>query len=560
MNLLPRSAMRTARTLRLLDHDLTRMPDAEFARTIAGQKIAMIFQEPMTSLNPVYPIGRQLTESVVRAGLMTETEARKRAVDLLDRVRMPDPSGRLDQYPHQFSGGQRQRIMIAMALMAEPDLIVADEPTTALDVTVQAEILRLMAELQRDLGMATILITHDLGVVAETVDRVAVMYAGEFVESGPVADVLGRPQHPYTSALIKAAPEPDGVRRRLAAIPGQIRPVYGPRRACVFENRCPLVESACRSAHPDLRNAGPDHAYRCILPPDRVLAAAAPQPEIPTATDIADDTVIELGGVSRVFATRPRVFQPRRQIRAVDNVDLSVRRGETFALVGESGSGKSTLARMLLGLDKPTEGRIEVDGAPVSELAGVNRARLIQPIFQDPYSSLNPRRSIAEIIAQPMSLHGIGTATERRARVAETLDTVGLPRAFMHNYPNQLSGGQRQRVAIARALILNPEILVCDEPTSALDVSVQAQILNLLADLKGRSGLTLFIITHDIGVVHQIADRVAVMKAGRIVEIGGAAQVLHAPKDPYTEALLSAVPSIERALQPRQQEGVSDAI
>ncbi len=231
MNLLPRSATRTAGMLRLLDHDLTKMPDADFARTIAGQKAAMIFQEPMTSLNPVYLIGRQLTEGVVRAGLMTEAEARKRAIELLDRVQMPDPSGRMDQYPHQFSGGQRQRIVIAMALMAGPDLIVADEPTTALDVTVQAEILKLSAELQRDLGMAMILITHDLGVVAETVDRVAVMYAGEFVEAGPVAEVLSRPQHPYTSALMRAAPEPDGTCRRLAAIPGQIRPVYGQRRA-----------------------------------------------------------------------------------------------------------------------------------------------------------------------------------------------------------------------------------------------------------------------------------------------------------------------------------------
>lgn len=558
MNLLPRNATRTAKTLRLLDHDLTRMPDAEFARTIAGQKVAMIFQEPMTSLNPVYPIGRQLTEGVVRAGVMTEGEARKRAIELLHRVKMPDPSGRLDQYPHQFSGGQRQRIMIAMALMAKPDLIIADEPTTALDVTVQAEILKLMAELQQDLGMAMILITHDLGVLAETVDRVAVMYAGEFVESGPVTDVLGRAQHPYTAALVKAAPEPDGARRRLAAIPGQIRPVYGGRRVCVFENRCPLSEAECGEAHPDIREAGQGHVYRCILPPDRTAAAVVPEPEVPAGPEIVDVPIITMSGVSRVFTTRQSVFRPRKQIRAVDRVDLSVRRGETFALVGESGSGKSTLARMLLGLDTPTEGTIEVNGTPAGALAGVNRAKLIQPIFQDPYSSLNPRRSIADIIAQPMSLHRIGTAAERRARVAATLKTVGLPQAFMHNYPSQLSGGQRQRVAIARALILNPEILICDEPTSALDVSVQAQILNLLADLKATTGMTLFIITHDIGVVHQIADRVAVMKSGRIVESGAADQVLGAPKDAYTRDLLSAVPSIKRTLKNRQREGVKD--
>ncbi len=554
MNLLPRSATRQATRLRLLDHDLTALPDRRFAQDLAGQRIGMIFQEPMTSLNPVYTIGRQLTEGVVRTGQMDAAAARRRALEMMARVGLPDPATRFDQYPHQFSGGQRQRVMIAMALMAEPDVIIADEPTTALDVTVQAQILRLMADLQRDLGMAMILITHDLGVVAQTVDRVAVMYAGEFVETGQVAQVLGAPRHPYTAALLHAAPEPDGARHRLAAIPGQIRPVYGQRSACVFENRCAHATPDCRAGHPGLRAAAPGHAYRCVLPPQPRPAAVQPQPTGQPRDVGSAPPVISLTGVSRVFASRATPFHRPHSLRAVDRVDLDVLPGETFALVGESGSGKSTLARMLLGLDTPSEGEIRIDGQPVSALQGVDRARRIQPVFQDPYSSLNPRRRIGEIIAQPMALHGLGSAAERSQAVEEVMARVGLPEAFRHNYPNQLSGGQRQRVAIARALILRPEILVCDEPTSALDVSVQAQILNLLADLKAEIGLTLFLITHDIGVVHQIADRVAVMQAGRIVERGPAARVLHSPAEAYTRTLLAAVPSIARALATGAQE------
>ncbi|POF31469.1 dipeptide ABC transporter ATP-binding protein [Roseibium marinum] len=548
MNLLPRSAARKAGHLRFLEDELTGLTDQDFARRLAGQKIGMIFQEPMTSLNPVYSVGRQLTEGVVRAGLMGEAEARRLALDLMDRVGLPDPKARFDQYPHQFSGGQRQRVMIAMGLMSKPDLMIADEPTTALDVTVQAQILTLMADLQREFGMAMILITHDLGVVAQTVDKVAVMYAGEFVETGPVRKVLGQPRHPYTAALLHAAPELGNERRRLSAIPGRIRPVYGERTACIFENRCTMAEARCRAARPGLQAADAGHGYRCIMPPQQVRVLAEKMPLLPSATVSGGEPVIEISKVARIFTTRRTAFQPVQSLRAVDGVDLTVSRGETFALVGESGSGKSTLARMLLGLDTPSEGDIRISGQPVSELSGLNRARLVQPIFQDPYSSLNPRRSIGETIAQPLAIHRIGTRESRRDKVRGIMDLVGLPGAFLHNYPSQLSGGQRQRVAIARALIMQPEILVCDEPTSALDVSVQAQILNLLADLKAEVGLTLFLITHDIGVVHQIADRVAVMKSGRIVEAGSSAEVLQSPKENYTQALLSAVPSTARAL------------
>lgn len=559
MSLLPRSATRSAKRLQLLNYDLTKISDADFAANLAGQRVGMIFQEPMTSLNPVYSIGRQLTEGVVRAGLMSTTEAKKTAIDLMDRVGLPNPKERFDQYPHQFSGGQRQRIMIAMALMAKPDLIIADEPTTALDVTVQAQILELMAGIQREFGMAMILITHDLGVVAKTVDKVAVMYAGEFVETGPVREVLGTPRHPYTAALLRAAPELGSDRRRLAAIPGQIRPVYGARKSCIFVNRCALAEPKCRQAHPADQQASEHHSYSCILAPERAQALVPDMPVLGGVDTTSAKQVIEVREASRVFKTRKTPFHSPVEVHAVDAVNLTVRRGETFALVGESGSGKTTVARMLLGLDSPSSGHVFVDEKPVKQLFGEARARLIQPIFQDPYSSLNPRRSIGDIIAQPFSFHGIGTRKSQQAEVRKIMDLVGLPAAFKHNYPNQLSGGQRQRVAIARALILRPQILVCDEPTSALDVSIQAQILNLLCDLREEIGLTLFLITHDIGVVHQIADTIAVMKNGKVVETGPADQVLRAPSDDYTQTLLSAVPLTANALsQSENKSAVHD--
>lgn len=547
MNLLPRNGKRRAKKLHMLNNDLLSMPAAAFSRNLAGQRVGMIFQEPMTALNPVYTIGRQLTESVVSAGLMSELTARKNAIDLLDRVGLADPAARFDQYPHQFSGGQRQRVMIAMALMTEPDLIIADEPTTALDVTIQAQILKLLADIQREFGMAMILITHDLGVVAQTVDKMAVMYAGEFIETGPVADVLNWPRHPYTAALLRAAPELGRSRTRLSAIPGQILPIYKKRTKCVFANRCTLAEPNCYAARPSIRAANGDHHYRCILKPDRVDSMTVELKPLVRSEPGSDANIIELYNIFRVFNSRRTPFHKPTVISAVNGVSLNVRRGETFALVGESGSGKTTLARILLGLDQATSGQVAIDKQPLTALSGAERARLIQPIFQDPYSSLNPRRSIGEIIEQPLSLHVDCSRENRRATVLQIMDLVGLPKAFLHNYPNQLSGGQRQRVAIARALILQPKILVCDEPTSALDVSVQAQILNLLCDLREEVGLTLFLITHDIGVVHQIADRIAVMKEGQIVETGMAEQVLRRPKASYTKNLLSAVPSTKLA-------------
>ncbi|MBR9766048.1 MAG: ABC transporter ATP-binding protein [Rhodobacteraceae bacterium] len=478
MRLLPRSATCEAKALRFDGQELRDLSDPAFARQIPGPRIGMIFQEPMTSLNPVYTIGRQMTEATVARGLLSEAEARRKAIDLLDRVGIPDPEGRMSQFPHQMSGGQRQRVMIAMTLMLDPELLIADEPTTALDVTVQAQILDLLDDLRRERGMGLILISHDLAVVAERTDRVAVMYLGEMVEQGTAQDVLYRPQHDYTKALLAAIPRLDG--------------------------------------------------------PARVPAQVAAAPEV--------EKVISATNLCREFHSRKGLFGPKKTVRALDDVSLELRRGETLAVIGESGSGKSTLARILLGLDLPDAGDVRMLGRPVLDLPGAERASLVQPVFQDPYTSLNPRRRLSEIIARPLVLRGEGDSASRLAAVKDAMEKVRLPDRLIHAYPSQLSGGQRQRVAIARALITEPEALICDEPTSALDVSVQAQILELLDDLRAKMGLTCLIITHDMAVVHETADRVAVMYQGRVVEEGSARDVLGNPSNDYTARLLAAAP------------------
>ena len=471
MGLLPPGARQTAERMSLGETDLLALSGRALSRDIRGKRIGMIFQEPMTSLNPVYPIGRQLIETMT----LRETPrsvAKARALELLHAVGLPDPEDRFNQFPHQFSGGQRQRIMIAMALMNEPDLLIADEPTTALDVTIQAQILDLLRDLRERLGIAVILITHDFGVVANHTDRVMVMLKGEVVEEGETAGVLRTPQHDYTRRLIASIP-----RRK-------------PR---------------------------------------------GPAPE-------ARDTLIDVGEVSRRYSFRPSFFAPKRIVDAVCDVSLTVGRGETLAVVGESGSGKSTLARLILGLEAPDMGQITLDGTPVNSVPQAARAQIVQPIFQDPYGSLNPRMSVSDIIRRPLDIHNIGTKAERAERVRDAMGETGLDDRFYHAFPNQMSGGQRQRVAIARALIMKPRIVICDEPTSALDVSIQAQILTLLEDLRSRLNLTLMLITHDLGVVRQLADRVVVMQGGRIVEEADVETLFEAPQRDYTRQLLSAIP------------------
>ncbi len=544
MRLLPRGAEVNVDRLAFDGQDLTSVPDAAFAKEILGRRMAMIFQEPMTSLNPVYTIGRQLTEASVRQGVLSAKAAHQRAIALLDRTGIPDPAGRMSQYPHQLSGGQRQRVMIAMALMMEPELLIADEPTTALDVTVQAQILELLAGLQHEMGMAMILISHDLAVVSQHTDRVAVMYGGEMIEEGKASDVMAAPKHPYTQALLRAIPRMDGPPVKLAAIPGIVPSATSIPKACIFASRCDLVRDVCRSERPPIQGSD-EHWRRCVLCEAELSAvrqATPVQAIIRTAVATSTAPVIEARDVVQVFQSRRGLFGPQKEIRAVDGVSLTLKRGETLALVGESGSGKSTLARIMLGLSLPTYGSVLMQGKAIGSMSPRERAALVQPVFQDPYSSLNPRRTLAEIIVRPLELRGDGTSQTRLARVREVMDMVRLPQRLIHNYPAQLSGGQRQRVAIARALVTSPEALVCDEPTSALDVSVQAQILNLLTDLQANLGLSCLVITHDMGVVHQIADRVAVMLKGKLVEEGSTDAVLNHPSHQYTRTLLAAAP------------------
>ena len=548
MRLLPRVARLRANAITLEGIAIDSTDDREFAHSIAGQKISMIFQEPMTSLNPVYSIGRQLTEAAVQFAGRSPKAARARAIELLERVGIPDPVARLDQYPHQLSGGQRQRVMIAMALMNEPELIIADEPTTALDVTVQAQIMELLAELRREFGMAMILITHDLAVVASTVDKVAVMYGGEIVEKGPRRDVLSNPMHPYTRGLLACVPKMDDTPRRLGAIPGIVPALLGEVDFCVFSSRCAHVRDVCRTQRPPIQGDA-RRSYNCIMPPAEIdsLAPAQPNDEMLPPVVETGPALIEARGIHKFYHVKKGLFGEKKTLHAVNDVSLQIRRGETFALVGESGSGKTTLAKILLGLSPADGGDVLLDGQAVSAMDGRRRARLMQPIFQDPYSSLNPRHTIAQIIARPLDVHRIGDAASRKEAVLDVMGRVGLPDRVLHNYPSQMSGGQRQRVAIARALIMKPALLVCDEPTSALDVSVQAQILNLLADLQEDLGLTYLLITHNIAVVHQVASRIAVMHQGEIVEMGEARRILHAPEHDYTRALLSSVPELAAA-------------
>ncbi len=546
MNLLPRQAIREADVLRLGENDLLAMNKQDFSRSLAGKRMAMIFQEPMTSLNPVYTIGQQIMEMTVPNAAKSAKDIRDRAVYLLERIGIPDAGGRLKQYPHELSGGLRQRVMIAMMLMNEPDLLIADEPTTALDVTVQASILKLLMELRKELGMALILVSHDLGVVSQSMDKIAVMYAGELVETGPVAEVLGAPQHPYTQGLLASIPAARDGGARLPSIPGTVPALFSLPEGCVFAPRCIHVQQQCRVIRPPVQSAHNDHLYRCVMTPDsHRLSLANPPSAHAAAAKSSPGTLLSARHVDCTFTIRAGLLAKPRMLTAVDNVSLDIAEGEIVALVGESGSGKSTLARILLGLQAPDRGEVLIAGTPVQSVPPFERAKLVQPVFQDPYSSLNPRKTIGQSIGRPLELHGQDNAAERTKLVEQTMELVGLPKRLFNNYPSQLSGGQRQRVAIARAIILKPKLLICDEPTSALDVSVQAQILNLLLDLRDELGLSYLLITHDLAVVDCVATRIAVMHRGRIVELGSKDDVLTAPRDPYTRTLLGSVLKID---------------
>ena len=492
--------------------DLVRTPAREMCR-VRGAEIAMIFQEPMTSLNPVLTAGQQIEEAIRIHEKASRKEARERAIQLLTEVGLPEPAQRADMYPHELSGGQQQRVMIAMALSCDPRLLIADEPTTALDVTIQAQILDLLRELRDTRQMSMLFISHDLGVVAEIADEVAVMFRGEIVEHGSVLQIFENPQHPYTKGLLACRPRLDSTRTRLPSVADFMDWETGPDGSLEIRERTP-----------DL------------------TAFERPRPERPTG-----EPILRVDNLWVHFPIRQGLLQRRvGWVKAVDGVSFEIPRGTTLGLVGESGCGKTTTGRAILRLVEPTGGLVEFDGRNVGELSGAEMRGLrrhAQIIFQDPFGSLNPRQTIESTLLEPMSIHGLGANRgERRDRAVALLEEVGLGAEHLRRFPHEFSGGQRQRICIARALSVDPEFIVCDESVSALDVSVQAQVLNLLKDLQEKRGLTYLFISHDLAVVKFMADELAVMQAGKFVEAGPAAEIYANPQQEYTQRLLAAIP------------------
>jgi peptide/nickel transport system ATP-binding protein len=567
LGLLPRRAQVTG-SVRLDGEELLQASEAHW-RQVRGNRVAMVFQDPMTALNPMYTVGWQVTECLRLHQHDKNADAARRAVELLDAVGLPEPATIARRFPHELSGGMRQRVVIAMAIANQPELLIADEPTTALDVTVQAQILDLLKSIQRETHAAMIMISHDLGVVAGIADRVLVMYAGKAVEVGGVDAVFARPRMPYTAGLLASLPSLDHRKERLAAIRGLPPSGIGYGAGCAFAPRCPMAADVCR-AEPALLEVGPSHVAACHFAVEGAggaapRAAAVPaeaQPAAPgtaasQSTAAPEDTgepaaagepdgtgepVLVVTDLVKHFHVRGASFRSVATVQAVSGVSLELRAGRCLALVGESGCGKSTLARMLLRLEEPTAGSIRLNGR---ELVGMSEEDLrpirpqIQMVFQDPYSSLNPRLSVAEIVGEPLLVHKIA---DRPERVRALLQSVGLDPASGVRFPSEFSGGQRQRIGIARALALEPNTIVLDEPVSALDVSIRASVLNLLRDLQRNRNMGYLFIAHDLAVVRQVADEVAVMYLGLIVERGPADAIYARPAHPYTRALMSAVP------------------
>jgi oligopeptide/dipeptide ABC transporter ATP-binding protein len=519
---------------------------------VRGSDVALIPQDPLTSLNPTARIGDQIAEGYVMHRGASRAEARRRALEVLDMVEMPQPKERLAQYPFELSGGLRQRVIIAMGLVCSPKLLIADEPTTALDVTIQAQILEILNRLRVELGMGLLLVTHDMGVIAGHTDRVAVMYAGQKVEEAATTELFSSMRHPYTQGLLASVPSMDlAPGARLASIPGSPPDLTTMLEGCRFAPRCANATSAC--AAPPALEGDDAHRFACFNP---VSGPAVPvaissgggvyESTVGLVEEVGDTPLLEVRGLVKEFPIKSGLFQrTTAHLHAVNDVTFTIRPGETFGLVGESGSGKSTIGRMLVGIEDPTRGDVIFSGRDVTELRGgelrASRAER-QMMFQDPYSSLNPRMTVTEIIREPLAIQHRGTRAEQYERVNELLRAVGLSPEMGQRYPHEFSGGQRQRIGLARAIALNPRLVVADEPVSALDVSVQAQILNLMKDLQAELGLSYLMISHDLAVVRYMADTIGVLYLGKLVEVGPAEQVFTAPSHPYTRALLDAAP------------------
>ena len=519
MRLTPPSSSRIEGSIKLNGKELLTLPDAQM-REIRGNEIAMIFQEPMTSLNPVLTIGFQIAEALILHRGLSRSEAEAETIRLLEKVKIPSAKSRFHEYPHRFSGGMRQRVMIAMALACKPKLLIADEPTTALDVTIQAQILELIKQLQHEEGMSVLFITHDMGVVAEIADRTVVMYNGDEIETGPTENIFASPQKPYTKALLSAVP-------RLGSMEGKVRPM-----------RFPVV--------------------------DRTTGLSDVPTEVPDTVQAAERPVLEVAGLTTRFEIRSGLLSSvKGRVHAVENVSFSLKAGETLALVGESGCGKSTTGRSVLRLVEPLSGSVLLDGVDVLKL---NQGELreqrkrMQMIFQDPFASLNPRMNVGAAIAEPLLINNLASRSEARDKVADLLQRVGLQADMANRFPHEFSGGQRQRICIARALAVEPRLIVADEAVSALDVSVKAQVVNLMLDLQARMGLGYLFISHDMAVVERVSHRVAVMYLGEIVEIGPREAIFGNPQHPYTKRLLAAVPIADPARRLQKRPVSNDEI
>ena len=579
MRLLPENGRITAGRVSVDGEELLGLPESSM-RAVRGGRVGMIFQEPGTSLNPVLKVGTQIVEAIETHTALRGAEARAKAIEWLVRVGIPEPDRRIDDYPFRLSGGQKQRVMIAMTLASEPDFLIADEPTTALDVTIQAQILALLKDLQRDQGMGLLLITHDLAVVSNMADRVALMYAGQIIEVAEAADFFAAPKHPYARLLLQALPDSARHGEPLAAIAGSVPPLWLAFEGCRFTPRCDRAFGPCPTTPPALTPLDATRSVRCLLytelaaqaplPPDAgpgdaspahgsaTVAAATHRSRAPATVPAVPEVggtgpvLLDVEGLAVRFPIRSGLLQRTAgYFSAVDGVSFSVAKGKTLALVGESGCGKTTTGKAIVQLLRGSaviEGTARLDGRDLFTLEGAalrQARREIQIIFQDPFASLNPRMRVLAILEEGLqALRPDIDAAARRSRLEELVDQVGLRRDSLDRYPHEFSGGQRQRIAIARALAVQPRLIVCDEPTSALDVSVQAQILNLLRELQQNLGVSLLFITHNIGVVEYLADDIVVMRRGRVEEQGPKGSVLSAPQSAYTRTLLDAVPRL----------------